>query len=153
MASGNTANILGPNVGKDISITITDSLGNTYVQDALGILTNVDPKFKYKHHETESLTQGGRSWNISIPKGGTIKIKFKRYNAGVTKLLLNYNSNWRSGTVIDYTIQMQIQNRDGTIDSFQGQHCVPTEGDGGMFSPDTDVPQEIGFECSDIVQV
>jgi hypothetical protein len=145
-----TANILGPNIGKDASISIIDSLGNTYTQDQLGILTNISVKMKTKHIETDSLTQGGMSWNTSIPKGITVSIKFKRWGTGLATLLTNYWNQWYAGNIINYTLQIRVQNRDGTINTYVIGNCVPLEGDYGDFNPDADVTQDIRFEGSTI---
>lgn len=143
-------NILGPNVGKDASVTLIDSLGNTYTQDALGILTNVSIKMKTKHIETDSITQGGMSWNMSIPKGFTVALKFKRYGSGLGTLLSNYWNNWYAGTILNYTVVVQVKNRDGSVNTYTISNCVPMDGDYGDFNPDSDVTQDIHFEGSAI---
>jgi hypothetical protein len=145
-----TLAINGQNVGKDATVTIRASTGETYAAEQLGLLTDVKVSFKNSDIETKTIVGGGRTFYEVIPHGLTLSLSFARYNGNLTNLMTSYRINWFNGVRMYFTLQIQIRNPDGSVNTYTFTQCKPTRGSLGDFKPDAAVIQTLDFECQDV---
>lgn len=143
--------INGKNTGRDVNIVIKANPGGQSVKaEQLGIMTSFDCKTKNTHTETKSIINGGQTFSEVIPHGLTATMKFSRYNAGLSDLIIAYRDAWKQGVSMTFTMSFHVQNRDRTVDTYTLVEGKPLDGDLGNFQGDQDVTQSITFEFRDI---
>lgn len=111
--------VAGKNVGKDVSVTISDSLGNQFNAAQLGIMTHFEVEADYDMNETKSIINGGQSFFESLPQGAKVTIKLARSNGALEQLEAAYRRASRNGIQVNYTLQYQTVNRDSSINTHQ----------------------------------
>lgn len=141
--------ITGKNTGKDVSVVITDSQGKQYQAAQLGILTHFEVKPNYTLNKTKSIINNGAEFNESIPHGLQVILKFVRYNSGLEDFEANYRQQSNNGTMLSYTVQYQVANRDGSVSSNSVVMCKPHDFNLGAYTADQDVTQSVTFDGTD----
>lgn len=141
--------ILGVNIGPDLSVTFRASTGENFPAETLGHLTNFSPKTKDTVVTTKTITNKGKTLVEVIPHDGTIKTDWARMNSALTKVMYAYRQNFFQGIRTFYTIQAQVRNRDGSVDTYLFRNCKPADGDLGDFKPDSDVKQSLDWHFDD----
>lgn len=143
--------VFGKNVGKDVSITITDSLGNQVNAAQIGILTEFDVSAEYEQSETKSLINGGQTFHESLPHGAKCSMKFARTTGALEEMETSYRSNSQDGNQVIYQVQYQTKNRDGSINTRKLVDCKPHNWNLGSYKAGTgDVSQSVDFISGDI---
>lgn len=136
--------INGKNVGKDVTVTIADSLGNQFNATELGIFTHFDIKTDYDLNETKSISNGGQSFFESIPHGIKCTLKFARTNGNLEDLESAYRNASANGVQVSYRLQYQVTNRDGSVNTRNLIEGKPHNWNLGEFGPGAgDVPQAV----------
>lgn len=142
--------INGQNVGRDATVTLRASTGESVPAETLGLLTDVKINFKNSDVETKTIVGGGMTFYEVIPHGLTLSLSFARYNGNLTNLMTSYRTNWFNGVRVYFTIQVQVRNPDGSVNTYTLTQCKPTRGSLGEFKPDAAVVQTLDFECQDV---
>lgn len=142
--------IAGKNSGKDVSVTITDSLGNQVNAAQLGIMTHFEVQTDYSQWETKSIINNGAVFYEALPHGSKCSFKFSRYNSALEDMESLYRTSSYAGLQLTYTIQFQTQNRDGTVNTRMLINCKPHNWNLGTYTADQDVTQSVDFVSSQL---
>lgn len=140
--------INGKNTGKDVSLTIIDSLGHTVSGAQLGILTHFEINAEYAIPKTKSIINNGQIFYESLPDGGKATIKLVRTNSALEDMEYSFRTNSLLGIQLTYTLQYQTMNRDGTVNTRQLLYCKPHNFNLGAYAAQEDVTQSVEFEFS-----
>jgi hypothetical protein len=144
--------ISGKNSGKDVSVTISDNLGNQWNAAQIGIMTHFEISSDYAHSETKSIINGGQVFHETLPHGAKCKIKFSRYSAALEDMENSYRVNSQNGKQVVYQIQYQVQNRNTPVTTRKLVDCKPLNFSLGSFDPDKDVEQGVEFVSVDLLR-
>lgn len=143
--------INGKNTGKDVSVTIKDSLGETVNAAQLGILTEFNITADYALLETKSIVNGGRTYFESLPHGAKCSLKFARSGPGLSKMENKYRKNSFNGVQLSYTLQWEVQERAGLPVTTQSLvDGKPHNWNLGDYKPDSNVPCSVDFVFGDM---
>lgn len=149
------ANILGRsdfNVGQDVSVTIQSSTGQSWTADQLGHMIDVELDREANVAKVPAITRGGKTPMMPIPKGYKGKLSFARINGALEKALIQADQLWfNQGIATFFTIQLQLRNRDTSVDTYLVKDaCVPS---GKLIhaKQDQHIDQDFPFESPEVV--
>ena len=133
------------NIGQDVSLTLRFSNGQNFSSEDIGIMTDIDMECEDHEVIVKAINYKGLPKFISIPAGVGGKVQWARKNGIFQKLVANKQKMFtESGLILTVTMQVQIRNRDGAIDTI----LVP----GASFSKsklfDAKADKEIGMGFS-----
>lgn len=140
----------GKNNGKDVSITITDSLGRQYNVAQIGILTHFSVKADYTMWETKSIINGGQVFYESVPHGVKVSLKLVRYSSGLEDMESDYRTAAEQGIQLEYALQYLVTNRNGSINMRLLRKGKPHNFNLGDYAADKDVDQSVDFVFAEI---
>lgn len=107
------------NIGEDVSVTIQSSAGDNFPADMLGHLVDISAKFKDDHIQVKTISGGGNTLNEVVPRGVTGKMKFVRMDGSFGRLMVQIRQRFKEqGQRVAFTFQVQIRNRDGSVDNY-----------------------------------
>lgn len=142
--------INGQNTGKDVSINFLTNTGISVTAAQLGIMTDFDCKSEDVEITTRSIIQDGATFIEILPKEVTATFKFKRYNGGMTDMVLAYRAAKKAGTLFYFTVSWNVKNPDGTIDTYTLSQGKPLNPNFGNFIADQAVTQDFTMKFTDI---
>lgn len=140
------------NVGQDVSVVLSRSDGKRWTSEQLGILTDIECDFEDHEVTVKGMNFKGLPSHISIPAGVMGKISFARIDATLAKVLAERQSAfYDSGQLYYYTLQFQVRNRDGSIDSCSVMNVAISKGKVLGAKADKEVDQGFSFRGSELV--
>jgi len=107
------------NIGEDVLVTIKTSTNQTFTAEQLGHLKDIDVDYEDDHVQVKTISNGGKTLHEVIPRGVKGKIDFVRMDGGFAQMVTKIRTQFQqSGVRTTFTIQVQIRNRDGSVDTY-----------------------------------
>jgi len=137
------------NVGQDCTITFSRiDTGEVFAATTLGHVMSFQAKAQNTKLECKPISARGRAIRRHIPNGWSGTIKFVRRNGRLTDLAIQLALDFFNlGELPLFNLQIDIQNRDGTKDTYVMYGCSLGDFDFGHFITDKEVEQELMFDA------
>jgi hypothetical protein len=135
------------NIGKDVSGQILDDTGTS--RNFIQIAHLLSVRIEQREHLVRStpITNGGIPLIETIWEGGSIHFMWQRARGNVEFMVMQAAANFFALDLRpNFTVNWFVQNKDGTVDSFQAIGCKITRPELGTFSADKHVDQSQVFE-------
>jgi hypothetical protein len=144
--------INGFNVGTDASLVISDQYGDLFPAESLGHLIDFESETIDHELEVIPITLGGVPIFQTIWAGAQGKMSFARYNGGLTNMILALSQAYfTQGIIPQFSITLNILNRDGSIDEYLFQGVQWNRPRFGNFRAQKEVDQSIDFKASQMI--
>lgn len=142
-------NLNGYNVGTDISVTISNDLGDVFPANNIGHMMRFESTFIFEELKIVPISNGGRPLFESIPNGITGSMEFTRYNGAQVGIWAALQSAfYDSGVLPHWTILAAVTNRDLTVDDYVWNGVVFSRPQFGNFDGIRDVTQSLEWSAS-----
>lgn len=111
--------ILGYNVGSDARFSITDNLGDIFIDSDMGYLEDFESQARTHMLTITPITTGGRPVHQALWSGGSGRMSFTRFGPSFQQLFMDLESAYYGGGVIpQFALTVEVRNRDGSIDEY-----------------------------------
>lgn len=142
----------GFSIGPDASVMIQyEQTGLVIPAQALGHLIEISAEQMTEPIKLEPITDGGRPVIENIFVGWSGEMTFARVNGLLTGLFSAVEQNFFNGIRTHFNIQVEVNNLDGTVDSYLFEAGVLTRPGFGRFRMREAVEQRIGFEMRTMI--
>lgn len=137
----------GFNVGQQISLNLTDALGNNY---DMGRITRFSHTSKGTELESKTIVKNGYVDHKDMREGWTGEVVVDRTNGKWDALEAAQEQSFHAGGgQLYFTLKATIVNDDGTIDVLQFIRCAFKMTTAGNWSLDEKVEQTITFRAAE----
>jgi len=141
-----TMNINGYNIGTDISLTMSNDFGDQFTAVSLGHLMRVEATMDFEQLKVTPITGGGLPLYEAVPNGASGTMEFTRYNGGMTAVFANLmNAFYNQGILPHWNIEVNVMNRDMTVDAYNFQGAVFSRPQFGNFDGIRETTQTLEF--------
>lgn len=140
------ANLQGFNIGTDASVTVTDSYGDSFPIDELGLMMNFESDYDDAEIKVVPITGGGIPIFQTTWAGGHGMIGFTRRNGNLEQMVLELVAAYhRLGLIPQFTLMTNVLNRDGSIDETIYTGVQWNKPKFGRYAALKEVDQGLGF--------
>lgn len=113
------ATINGFNVGTDLSFTVTDSLGDVFIDGDLALLTEFESESEDQELKYVPITTGGVPIYQTLWSGIRGHMMFARFGNAFTQLFIDLqNAYYVNGIIPQFQMLVSVRNRDSSIDEY-----------------------------------
>lgn len=143
------ATIQGFNVGTDVSFVVTDNFGDVFMDASLGYLEDFSTQAKARPLQVMPITLGGKPVNQTIWQGGSGRLTYTRFGPSFQQMFMDLqNAYYGTGLIPQFTMNVGVRNRDGSIDSYVYDGMQFSDPHFGDFRSTKEVSLQVGFEWS-----
>ena len=119
MANNTTTIINGFNVGTDVNFVLQDQYGDVLSASMLGHLIEFESQSNDKPLEVTPITTGGVPVYQTVWNGITGDMRFARVNGVFQQVFSDLMASYFvAGIIPQMTLQTQVRNRDGSVDTY-----------------------------------
>lgn len=145
-------NINGYNIGADISLTIRNDFGDQFTAVSLGHLMRVEATMDFEQLKVTPITGGGLPLYEAVPNGASGTMEFTRYNGEMARVFATLmNAFYNQGILPHWAIEVNVMNRDMSVDDYTFSGVVFTRPQFGNFDGIREVTQTLEFGFNRIV--
>ena len=143
--------INGFNVGTDITLAISDSIGDIFVSEDLGYLTEFDSTADDTPLKVVPIDNGGIPIFQTIWSGVSGSMIFVRNGPAFGQLIIDLmNAYYLAGIIPQFNIAVNVRNRDGTIDEYLYTGAQFSKPSFGNFRGIKEVDMKVAFVASQL---
>ena len=147
MATNLTVN--GFNVGTDASVTIRDQFGDVFSADMLGHLMSLESESEDNTIKVTPITNGGVPVYQTLWNGISGSLMFTRTGPAFNRMVMDLMDAYHTmGIIPQFTISVDIRNRDTSIDSYLYAGVQFSRPKFGTFHGVKEVDMRMGFHAA-----
>jgi hypothetical protein len=141
--------INGYNVGTDVSLAFQDDRGDSFTGDQLGYLMEFDSDSQDVDSSITPITGGGVPIHQTLWNGITGNMSFTRVGPAFQQMFMDLmNAYFTAGVITQFTISVNVRNRNGNIDEYLYTGVQFTRPRFGNFRSTKEVDLRVGFKAS-----
>jgi hypothetical protein len=145
-------NIQGFNVGTDVSFAIMDDFGDVFSEDMMGLLTEFEMRSVDVRMKVTPISTGGVPVNQTVANGLRGTLTFVRTSGAFHQMYIDLsNGYYNSGAIPQFTISMNIRNRDGSVDQYLIDGVQFSDWNFGNFRGTKEVDLRLAIEASQML--
>lgn len=142
----------GYNIGTDASVVVQDNYGDQFPLDSLGHVMDIDTEADDTPIKITPISNGGKPVFQVVWNGGHGRFTFTRVNGNLQQMILDLMRAYHdSGVIPQFTLSINVLNRDGTVDEYLYTGVQFTKPKLGNYKAMKEVDQALDFVWSDCV--
>lgn len=146
------ASVQGFNVGTDVSFAIMDDYGDVFSEDMMGLLTQFDLRSVDVRMKVTPINNGGIPVNQTVSNGLRGTLTFVRVSGAFQQMYIDLsNGYYGSGAIPQFTISMNVRNRNGSVDQYLINGVQFSDWNFGDYRGTKEVDLRISLEASQML--